>query len=109
MLYPEDLRHPQTDVPGEHALLVTIPSGLTCTQTSTNKRKIQALEQKGHNIQIEWCPGHMGVAENEIADIGSKQAVEEAKIFRSSTVWTRQQALKHIENMRKIDRWRGRD
>ncbi|XP_035696811.1 uncharacterized protein LOC118430208 [Branchiostoma floridae] len=71
------------------------------------RQKLHEMKQKRVNIQIEWCPGHMGVAGNELADEQAKLAAEEARNSNMNTVWTRQQALKHIEKQAE-ERWKRR-
>ncbi|XP_035685694.1 uncharacterized protein LOC118422282 [Branchiostoma floridae] len=71
------------------------------------RQRLFEIQQKGHNIQIEWCPGHMGVEGNELADMQAKLAAEEAKHTENNTTWTKQQAMKHIEEQA-VKRWQRR-
>ncbi|XP_019635205.1 PREDICTED: uncharacterized protein LOC109478183, partial [Branchiostoma belcheri] len=71
----------------------------------TIRNKLQALRQQGITTQITWCPGHMGISGNEIADNEAKLAANEASTNpQNSTSWTKHQAMKHIET-KAHERW----
>ncbi|KAI8502477.1 hypothetical protein Bbelb_200650 [Branchiostoma belcheri] len=48
------------------------------TLVHTIRNKLRALSHLGITVQITWCPGHMGISGNEIADNKAKLAANEA-------------------------------
>ena len=45
----------------------------------TNKRKYHGSSEKVDNIKIIYCPAHIGIEENELADRLAKTGAKNAK------------------------------
>ena len=45
----------------------------------TNKRKYYGSSEKVDNIKIIYCPAHIGIEENELADSLAKTGAKNAK------------------------------
>ena len=58
----------------------------------------QQLKDKGANVLIQWCPSHMGIAGNELADALAKQAVQRRQPNNQPIV-----TLGHLKRLAKKD------
>ena len=62
------------------------------------KEALWEVQRKGLEVQVHWCPGHMNIYGNELADKLAKEAATEAiKMKDDLSVLTKKEALVELK------------